>query len=513
MVDYHDRQKVTADEKDIVLRLSDYNFEPPVSDIHSGAQYYYSCNKEWAKIIDGHVSWLASVAAWKEAENQDYHGITQILKFLRRVTLPTPPEFDCGDVEDCLETSDIIAEIHTDIDGISSGGGGNGNPDNVDKPANEGSNYEQGNEDAFTPVDCGDDDKDKLWGAIDTMVSYMHDTNIDFFQQIAVYTSRAQLLSTVISGIPLVGLLPIDEAISGAAQLSDILGVEYLGAVTTSGLYEIKCDLFCQAVDNGCQFDINTAFNYFLDNMGVATLDDASSFESWFEHIASGLTITGNEVFNFMSAFQLAIADLGEKFGGASGMKSYVKASQAGALNPNSEWRAWCDECPPEDGDWELWLDFANDLVVPEGAVVYRNAFNLLRPSTAFSNTNAATLTEQYGYGAKYNAASSTQFHNKQLNIANAGALFKQLQIMAAKSGGSGTNMSIDTDSNTYNPSPRSFTSSTPTLSSAVGVGNVAGTPASVTRIALNFSQVSGTSQGHMKYIKLTGTGELPRFV
>jgi hypothetical protein len=516
MSDYHDRRAVDEDEKQRILDLTTYKFVPPDSDIQEGDLYYYACNPEWAKIIDGHVSWLASIAAWPEAENEDYIAIQQILKFLRRVEIPMPPDFDCGDVEDCLGESAIIADIIDSIGGIEQGGSQSGNPNNTDKPPTQGASHETGNEAAFEPDDCGDSDRDKLWGAISDFVDFCHSVNLDFFQQISAYTSRAKLLGTVISAIPLFGLLPIDEAVSAAAQLADFVSVDYNASVTTVGLYEIKCDLFCQAVANGCYFDVNTAFNYFLDNDGISGINADSTFEDYAANIASGFSVTGNEVFCLMSAWQLAVASLGEKFGNASGMAVYTKAAQAGALSPDSGWQAWCDECPVEDGDWTLVLDFANDYVPEEDEIVYRNAFNLLRESTAFSTTGASTISQQYASGLIYNSTGgSNKFKNQELRISNAGALFKQLEINALLDDGTATQFTIDTDSNTYNPPPRQFSSGAFSWSSAVGVANVAGTPGSVTRIALNFTQVSSTNtcQGLMRYIRITGTGERPRFI
>lgn len=509
-----DRHATLLDFKQRLIDLMANSQQLPDVDWDAEPIRYYKLNQQWAKIVFGWLDWLEDVAGWPDAEDDNYEGIQAILAFEEGIELPDF-ELDCADVEDCLETSPTIAEIHDKLDGIEQGGSQSGNPNNVDKPPMEGAGHETGNESAFDPVDCGDSDMDKLWGAIDTFVDFAHNVNIDFFQQISSYTSRAKLLGTVISAIPLFGLLPIDEAVSAAAQLADFVSVDYNANVTTTGLYEIKCALFCEAVANGCHFDVNTAFNYFLDNDGLSGVNSESTFEDYAAQIASGFSVSGNEVFCLMSAFQLAVASLGEKFGNATGMSAYTKSAQAGALSPSSGWQAWCDECQPEDGDWTLILDFANDYVkATEDEIVYRNAFNLLHPSTAFSNTGTASLTNQYALGIVY-VATANQFINKELRIGNAGALFKNLSINARKTGGFSTQFTVDTDSNTYNPPTRQFNLSSYIWSAVVGVGNVAATPAAVTRIAMNFSQVLANQgcQGNVRYIKFTGTGERPRFI
>jgi hypothetical protein len=511
-----DRHATLLDFKQRLIDLMANSQQLPETEWDEEPVRYYKLNKKWAPIVFGWLDWLEDVAGWADAEDENYEGIQAILAFEEGIDLPEF-ELDCGDVEDCLETSTIINNIIDSIDGIEQGGSQSGNPNNVDKPPAQGAGYETGNEAAFDPVDCGHDDLDKLWGAISDFVDFAHNVNLDFFQQISSYTSRAKLLGTIISAIPLFGLLPIDEAVSAAAQLADFISVDYNASVTTVGLYEIKCDLFCDAVANGCHFDVNTAFAYFLDNDGISGINADSTFEDYVANIASGFTVTGNEVFNLMSAWQLAVASLGEKFGNATGMNAYTKAAQAGALSPDSGWEAWCEECQPEDGDWVVVLDFANDYVKEdEDEIVYRNAFNLLHESTAFSTTGASTISNQYASGLIYNSSGgSNKFKNQELRVSNAGAFFKQLQINAQLDAGTASQFSIDTDSNTYNPPPRQFSSGEYSWSSAVGVANVAGTPGSITRIALNFTQVSSTQtcQGLMRYIRITGTGERPQFI
>jgi hypothetical protein len=119
MSDIHNRQAVVADEKDLILDLSTYKFEPPAAGIYDEPARYYKANIEWAKILEGHLSWLASPAAWKMAEDEGYSAIEKVLIFLRGIVMSEPPGFDCGDVEDCLETSTIILNLIDQVNNLN----------------------------------------------------------------------------------------------------------------------------------------------------------------------------------------------------------------------------------------------------------------------------------------------------------------------------------------------------------------------------------------------------------
>jgi hypothetical protein len=80
-----DRQIVLDDEKKRVLDLSATRLPVPEIGIYDGQVRWYKANLEWARIIEGHVSWLASVAAWQDAEDEGYQAIQEILTFLEGV--------------------------------------------------------------------------------------------------------------------------------------------------------------------------------------------------------------------------------------------------------------------------------------------------------------------------------------------------------------------------------------------------------------------------------------------
>lgn len=93
-----DRIAVPDDEKKRILDLPDMRLPIPEAGIYDGKLRYYAANLEWAKIIEGHVSWLATTAAWQDAEDEGYQPIQEILRFLQGVEMLTKEDI-CEAIE------------------------------------------------------------------------------------------------------------------------------------------------------------------------------------------------------------------------------------------------------------------------------------------------------------------------------------------------------------------------------------------------------------------------------
>lgn len=99
-----DRRTIPLDDKQRILDLTTYKFQPPSVGIFDAPTRCYSANVEWAKIIEGHLDWLTEIAAWKEAENETYIGIQEMLKFLEGT------DCDMTDLTEILERLDAIED-------------------------------------------------------------------------------------------------------------------------------------------------------------------------------------------------------------------------------------------------------------------------------------------------------------------------------------------------------------------------------------------------------------------
>lgn len=109
-----DRLVIPDDYKKRILDFLDFNLSLPSTGINDEPTRCYRANIEWAKIIEGFLDWLTEIAAWREAENENYLGIQSVLEFLEGVDCETMP-IDCEEVEACLETSETIIDIQTEI--------------------------------------------------------------------------------------------------------------------------------------------------------------------------------------------------------------------------------------------------------------------------------------------------------------------------------------------------------------------------------------------------------------
>lgn len=78
-----DRWLVPEDEKERILDLRPMQLVPPDVGIFDEPTRCYKVNLQWGKIVMGMVSWLAETAPWRDAENEGYFAIEEILRFMQ----------------------------------------------------------------------------------------------------------------------------------------------------------------------------------------------------------------------------------------------------------------------------------------------------------------------------------------------------------------------------------------------------------------------------------------------
>lgn len=77
-----DRVIVEDDEKNRTPDLPRMNLVPPPVGIFDEPSRCYRLNNEWAKIIMGLVKWLAATPVWRDAENEGYFAIEEVMEFM-----------------------------------------------------------------------------------------------------------------------------------------------------------------------------------------------------------------------------------------------------------------------------------------------------------------------------------------------------------------------------------------------------------------------------------------------
>jgi len=358
---YDDRQLTTHDEKRFSIDFSEMRLELPQTNIGDAPYRCYRANVQWAKIIDGWIDLLADVAAWYEADDENYEGIRQIQYFLRGVDC-----VNCDELEACLQVSPTFQTVKNfvyentvfiDIDTET--------VTNVFPPAEQAEYIGGDTPDPIPPDDCN---KDALWSACVSIVNYINNLNLDFLQIVAQSTNLAAQAERVISGIPLIGLLPADEIIGYVDVLANNLYNEYLATVTVELLQETSCDLFCIAIDNDpCGLTFGDLIDYFSSKVAPSLGQAVDTFANIVQFLVAG-TFSGTDYFYYMCYLQLFVAYTGEEFFGKKGTMGYALAAAAGLNSPDADWMLYCEECPQPP--FELYFDFEVATQVPPVQVI-----------------------------------------------------------------------------------------------------------------------------------------------
>lgn len=87
-----DRQIVLLDFKQRLIDLMENPFVLPEEDIYDEPVRYFKANLKWTPILFGWLDWLEDVAGWAAAEDENFPGIQQILKFEEGIDIVTPDE-------------------------------------------------------------------------------------------------------------------------------------------------------------------------------------------------------------------------------------------------------------------------------------------------------------------------------------------------------------------------------------------------------------------------------------
>jgi len=92
----YDRQVVLLDFKQRIIDMMENTQELPEVGIYDEPVKYFKANEEWCKIIFGWLDWLEDVAGWKDAEDDNYAGIQQILIFEEGIDMATKEDIRDG---------------------------------------------------------------------------------------------------------------------------------------------------------------------------------------------------------------------------------------------------------------------------------------------------------------------------------------------------------------------------------------------------------------------------------
>lgn len=276
---------------------------------------------------------------------------------------------DCEEIEACLQTSPTIDQIEE----IQSTGY---NPANASQSVNTAKNSSVLSQDVYAPSSsCDDSDKDKLWSAINGLIDFWHNRNKQLLAEFSGMSSLQETVNALLSLQPIYAVLNSTIKNTFASWLLGQAKSAYENQVTTSVLYELKCELFCDAVDSGCNIDMQTAIETILAHGLSFSLSD--NIVDLYTELSSLSPASAKEWFAAIGSLQAVLATLGEKSVSSVGLQAFLNAAEAGAANPSNSWKSYCDECSTILS-WVAVFDFKGDYVSSDpDEIVFRAPFNL----------------------------------------------------------------------------------------------------------------------------------------
>lgn len=322
----YDRRLVPYDDKDRKLDLSRMNLVPPAVGICDEPLRLYPLNNEWAKIVIGFVSWLATIAPWRDADDESYSAIQEIETFM----------IGCDPISALVLYFQLI--VNTDYNDLS---------DELKElwEAIQKLQQREGIPDApivylADPVllDLGGGcDYDNLYAAIVQFIDYAHMQNLRVIRSFEAATSNLETVAEIISAIPIIGWLPFDEALELADTFLENMGDNYLGNYTQLLRDEYACDLFCLFKDD-CQVDFFRTAAYFTTRaaIDIANLD----FQDSMELLTQGI-FSGEELVDAVFAFFFIILAFGGSYAGET-PEHLALVFEAFSNDSNPDWAILC---------------------------------------------------------------------------------------------------------------------------------------------------------------------------
>lgn len=186
---------------------------------------------------------------------------------------------------------------------------------------------------------CGNDN---LFGAITQLIDFMNSVLTDIFERIEAGSNYLERTQILLSGVPGIGLLPLDEFVDFADNVISALGENYVSQYTSEIRDEYRCDLFCLCKDT-CELDFQAWSEYFMSKVGSAiSSENLSDGLEWF---ITGVW-EGTQVVHAAHALMCDILAYGSKFFDLD--PTYLSRVITSAMNdPDSDWTTLCEDCLP----------------------------------------------------------------------------------------------------------------------------------------------------------------------
>lgn len=205
-------------------------------------------------------------------------------------------------------------------------------------------------------VPCGTTaEKDALYAACAELANYIIAQQTDFYEIFQQGVSRLpELADGVISAIPLLETLPVDELISAVGYFADEAEEIWEAVNTSDREQDFRCLLFCAALANDCKLTPELILSA-LASQAPDTLSDfmAKSTRDILAIMIVGQPI-GDEFYYSQIYLQVQAVLMGERWLEAQGWRPYEMRFLSGLNSPDNDWSIFCTDCP----EWAFYQDF-----------------------------------------------------------------------------------------------------------------------------------------------------------
>ena len=257
----------------------------------------------------------------------EWHSV--IIPFMQAQEFPNSvPEGSCMDlcalVADCIETSQETKNALNNF--IQSNDGFLTPSDNLTAQ----------NTPLINPTDC---DLDEIWGNAVALWTSVNAKTIDLLEVIAEADNVLQVASDIVSAIPILNQLPVDEMLSLVADMGDWLLENYNAALTVELEQQIECDLFCIMQDT-CSITFEQLLDYFSDYFTIDLgLYQLVEMVTWL----TGIVPAGESFVYALNCFQIWVVGVAQPFFGVQNANFYAVQAQLG--EPDNDWMFLCEDC------------------------------------------------------------------------------------------------------------------------------------------------------------------------
>lgn len=302
----------------------------------------------YVQAFRGSLADLGKPWTWAQTVGEDNQGAYDAAEMwrdrLQYITISEDCEdpVSCADVADCIETNGAVQS-------------------NIDQRITQNSQnsltlYEQAvtgvpmtTTSLETPISIPPDcDLDILFAISTTVVDTLNTNNIDFLQVWEALSNVQERAEKVISAVPVLGQLPIDEFLGMLDQLQEEIKENYEGKYTLSLRDEYRCAIFCIAKDKpDCVVTFDDLINYFSSRLDPY-LDPALLLEAVVEYFLAG-TWAGTTIVDIMTVLQLSMWRAASNFLGLN-IRTLQIVAQLAWDNPDPDWEILCEDCAPVYG-------------------------------------------------------------------------------------------------------------------------------------------------------------------